>query len=280
MLLPNNLASQTHTSQHTTHRQFLRLPAAYASLAAAHVSSKPVHNALQPICAFLFAHCVPAASASHYSAAQQRASCADLKTHTHPYPATTMALPRLVVFDLDACCWFPEMYMVRRGPPFTKSFEDECKAVDGEAINLLGCTRKTWSTISNGDEWQDCRVAVASRCDEPEWARQLLKLFTIDDGRSFWQALDDGRLAEIYKGNKKTHLKALKEKTGVAFEDMLFFDDDQENIRHVSELGVVSVLTPEGVTEDAWEAGLRRFMEAKLYARRGVGPGYGKTYAK
>ena len=171
--------------------------------------------------------------------------------------------------------------MVRRGPPFTKSFEDECKAVDGEAINLLGCTRKTWSTISNGDEWQDCRVAVASRCDEPEWARQLLKLFTIDDGRSFWQALDDGRLAEIYKGNKKTHLKALKQKTGVAFEDMLFFDDDQENIRHVSELGVVSVLTPEGVTEDAWEQGLRRFMEARLYQRRGgAGPGYGKTYAK
>ena len=63
-----------------------------------------------------------------------------------------MALPRLVVFDLDACCWFPEMYMVRQGPPFTKSFEDECKAVDGEAINLLGCTRKTWSTISLGDE--------------------------------------------------------------------------------------------------------------------------------
>ena len=62
---------------------------------------------------------------------------------------------------------------------------------------------------------------------------------------------------------------------------MLFFDDDQENIRHVSELGVVSVLTPEGVTEDTWEQGLRRFMEARLYQRRGgAGPGYGKTYAK
>ena len=38
---------------------------------------------------------------------------------------------------------------------------------------------------------------------------------------------------------------------------------------------------PEGVTADAWESGLRRFMEAKLYERRGgAGPGYGKTYAK
>ena len=34
-----------------------------------------------------------------------------------------MALPRLVVFDLDACCWYPEMYMVRRGPPFEKTSE-------------------------------------------------------------------------------------------------------------------------------------------------------------
>ena len=27
------------------------------------------------------------------------------------------SLPSLVVFDLDACCWYPEMYMIRRGSP-------------------------------------------------------------------------------------------------------------------------------------------------------------------
>mgnify|MGYP001985302890 CR=1 FL=1 len=87
--------------------------------------------------------------------------------------------------------------------------------------------------------------------------------------------------SEIYPSNKTKHFRALQASTGVAFADMLFFDDDQENIRHVSELGVVSVLTPEGVTADAWEQGLRRFMEAKLYERRGgAGPGYGKTYSK
>ena len=191
-----------------------------------------------------------------------------------------MALPKLVVFDLDACCWFPEMYMVTAGSPFTKKNDDECAAKDGEAVKLLGHTRKAWSAVCGGDEWADCRVAVASRCDEPEWARQLLKLFTVDDGRTFWQALDDGRLAEIYKGNKKQHLKALKQKTGIAYEDMLFFDDDRDNIEHVSEIGVVSVLTPDGVTHEAWEQGLRRFMENRTYVRRGGkdGPGYGKTF--
>ena len=57
--------------------------------------------------------------------------------------------------------------MVRRGPPFTKTSEDECKASDGEAIKLLGQTRKVWETISNGDEWQDCasrwRAGATSR---------------------------------------------------------------------------------------------------------------------
>lgn len=27
-------------------------------------------------------------------------------------------LPRVVVFDLDACCWYPEMYMLSGGAPF------------------------------------------------------------------------------------------------------------------------------------------------------------------
>ena len=44
-------------------------------------------------------------------------------------------------------------------------------------------------------------------------------------GEASGKLSDDGKLeAEIYKGNKKTHLKALKQKTGV-FYDMLFFDN-------------------------------------------------------
>ena len=44
---------------------------------------------------------------------------------------------------------------------------------------------------------------------------------------------------------------------------MLFFDDDDWNIKNVSSLGVVSILTPDGVTQDAWEQGLREFAEAR-----------------
>ena len=29
-----------------------------------------------------------------------------------------MKLPKLFVFDLDNCIWYPEMYMLGGGPPF------------------------------------------------------------------------------------------------------------------------------------------------------------------
>ena len=114
-----------------------------------------------------------------------------------------MALPKLVVFDLDACCWYPEMYMVRRGPPFTKTSEDECKASDGEAIKLLGQTRKVWETISNGDEWQDCRVAVASRCDanSPD-SLNSSRPFLLHGRRAF---MTTSRYAPLRRAPKSTH---------------------------------------------------------------------------
>ena len=50
---------------------------------------------------------------------------------------------------------------------------------------------------------------------------------------------------------------------GIAFSDMLFFDDDPNNIRDVSALGVCSILTPQGVTEEAWQEGLATFAATK-----------------
>ena len=44
---------------------------------------------------------------------------------------------------------------------------------------------------------------------------------------------------------------------------MIFFDDDPQNIRDVSTLGVLSVLTPDGVTRGAWEQGLVAFDAAQ-----------------
>jgi len=62
----------------------------------------------------------------------------------------------------------------------------------------------------------------------------------------------------IYKANKKTHFKELQTTTGIPFEDMIFFDSEQGNIKSVKKLGVTSVYYPDGMTEAIWRSGLEQ----------------------
>lgn len=44
---------------------------------------------------------------------------------------------------------------------------------------------------------------------------------------------------------------------------MLFFDNERRNVQSVSKLGVVSVFTPDGMTEELWQHGLAAFAEGR-----------------
>jgi len=182
-------------------------------------------------------------------------------------PADGTSVPALVVFDLDACCWFPEMYMMSAGSaPFSEipGNADAKASARNETVKLLGRTRGIWAALHGSPRFEATRVAVASRCDEPAWAVELLKLFRAAPGVSFWDVLDGGALAEIYKGSKVNHFRALQKKTAIPFSDMVFFDDDMQNIRNVEALGVVCVHTPDGVTQAAWESGLDRYAKTQV----------------
>ena len=48
-----------------------------------------------------------------------------------------MAVPKLVVFDLDACCWYPEMYMLRRGTGEREDRRDCAKGPGGIGVVLV-----------------------------------------------------------------------------------------------------------------------------------------------
>ena len=72
---------------------------------------------------------------------------------------------------------------------------------------------------------------------------------------------EDGAPAEIYTGSKKAHFQSLREKTGMPFSDMLFFDNERVNVTEVGQLGVVAVYCPGGMSQGAWEEGLETFAD-------------------
>ncbi len=65
---------------------------------------------------------------------------------------------------------------------------------------------------------------------------------------------------EIYKADKgRGHLPALHRKTGVAYEDMVFFDNERYNITDVSPLGVHCAHCPRGMDVPCLDRALAAF---------------------
>ena len=95
------------------------------------------------------------------------------------------------------------------------------------------------------------QLAIASRTQEPKWAKQLLQVLQIDHWFEYH---------EIYPSSKTRHFRQLQEKSKVDYSEMIFFDDELRNVKQVnSELGVVSVLVERGLTVDDFTRGLLQF---------------------
>ena len=117
------------------------------------------------------------------------------------------------------------------------------------------------------------RMGVASRTSAPELAREMLTLLRVPSGAGAGAVSGtatnggketNGAVAlrvfdaglEIYPTNKLRHMEALQRRTGIAYEDFLFFDDESRN-RNVETVGVTMFLVRDGVTWDAVERGVR-----------------------
>nr|XP_048675736.1 magnesium-dependent phosphatase 1 isoform X5 [Caretta caretta] len=101
--------------------------------------------------------------------------------------------------------------------------------------------------------WVDTHVDPPfqrGRTGETRGATQLLELFGL---HRFLHRV------EIYPGGKSAHFHRLQQDTGVPFAQMLFFDDEERNIRDVSKLGVTCVLVPNGMTQVLLTQGLEAF---------------------
>ena len=102
------------------------------------------------------------------------------------------------------------------------------------------------------------QVAISSRTDEPSWAYQCMKWLVVSDGTPLEKCIDQN-LIEISYSDKSKHFESLNRKTGIAFEDMVFFDNEFWNIQSVGNLGVKCFHTPHGMTHEAWNQALQEF---------------------
>lgn len=67
---------------------------------------------------------------------------------------------------------------------------------------------------------------------------------------------------EIFPGDKKRHFANIHKASGVAYEEMLFFDDEARN-RNVEALGVVMLLVENGVSALEVDRGVREWRRRK-----------------
>ena len=175
--------------------------------------------------------------------------------------AENKPVPKVFVFDLDGCCWDPEMYELwGGGAPFKDNQDGTLSDKRGTRVHLLGDVRNILHELKTDAKWSGAIVAVASTCDEPSWARECIRKFPVGDGLKMVDVFQEN-VTEIYKAyGKDNHMRAIAEKTGVSLQEMIFFDNQTNNTSCVAGMrGPTVVYTPHGVTRELFEEGVARF---------------------
>lgn len=131
-------------------------------------------------------------------------------------------------------------------PPFTKKSNGSIQDSGGNKVKLYDDMLEILKHLSS----KGVRLAAASRTEDPPTAQELLRILDIDQYFSY---------KEIYPGSKLTHFKRFVEASGIAYSNMLFFDDEERNIHEVSRLGVTCVLVKRGMTHTVLQSGLAQF---------------------
>ena len=203
----------------------------------------------------------------------------------------SMTFPKLTVFDLDACFWDQEMYEMGEIPtPNDKVMGD----LNGQGNGVIGVMSGRHKISLNpgalvalqnhyGGKYGDMKVAFASSADTPfaeKVGRATLHLLEVVPGTTVWDLVVDrdwngrdinqiGRQPPLSSNKSETHFPFLKQKTGIRYDHMLFFDDCNwgdhcgmvsSKCREIdTNQGPVTVRTPTGLQVNDWEKGLELY---------------------
>ena len=157
-----------------------------------------------------------------------------------------MTNPKLIVFDLDFTLWdCGGTWCDCLWPPFSGPPES-VRDSQGRHVRLYSEVMPLLDQL--GEE--GIPLAIASRTEQPGWARQLLEMLDISERFAY---------QEIFPDSKLTHFQNLAEATTLPYDSMLFFDDEQRNLRDLESLGVQCVFVPNGLTQSLFDKGLQLF---------------------
>ncbi|KAK8854491.1 magnesium-dependent phosphatase-1 [Kwoniella newhampshirensis] len=179
-------------------------------------------------------------------------------------PEDPDAFPLLVAFDLDYTLWdlWIDTHIV---PPLKRPGDVLNKLVDRRGQDL-SFYREVPSILAELKR-RRIHIAAASRTSAPELAREALGMLLLpsEDEGEHVRAVTYFNTMEIYPGSKLRHFKEIHRKTGIPYDQMLFFDDEHRNFE-VESLGVTMQLVPSsGTDKKLWNQGLSTWRK-----RRGI----------
>ncbi len=157
--------------------------------------------------------------------------------------------PKLFVFDLDFTLWdCGGRWIDRTQWPFRREGEGIYDRAGAE-FRLYTEVREILRELADAG----ANMALASRTTRSEWAEWLLDAWDLHGHFAF---------REIYPGSKVRHFENLRDASELAFEEIIFFDDEERNIAEVGELGVTAVHVSNGLDRATFERGLAAFRSA------------------
>ncbi|KAF7923487.1 uncharacterized protein EAE97_010925 [Botrytis byssoidea] len=169
----------------------------------------------------------------------------------------SLLLPKLIVFDLDYTLW-PFWVDTHVTPPI-KANSEHSATTDrwGESFTFYNEVPSILAQLKN----HGIMVGAASRTSAPDLGREMLRLLHVMDidGKKR-KAIEYFDQLEIYPGSKITHFTKLQKSTGIAYKDMLFFDDEARN-RNVESLGVKMCLVKDGVNKAEINRGIKEWRQ-------------------
>ena len=185
---------------------------------------------------------------------------------------TARRLPKLIVFDLDACLWHPEMFELSSAPTKYDASAGGVRA-GRDCVKLFPGALKVLKRLTD-PTFSSCKIAVASSTTEPRYAATCLEQLVVsigDDGLHEDPHVSVADLVDfraIYPANKgRRHFPQLQRESNIPFSETIFFDDCTygDNCQDVASAckGVLCVRTPSGLDMKAFDDALAAFAEGK-----------------